>query len=502
MGTKGNWRRGPAPPPADCGDCHSVSGFSPARFELEQHAKTPFPLTGAHRATACRNCHLVDAQLAKRVDPAVRAKLARQRRPERVALVVMRPKRAPGDCSDCHRDPHQGQFAAQTMAADDCAACHTTESFAKVRFDHNRDSRFPLTRRAQQGALRGLPQAGDHPPPAARRRSATSRSRRPVRAATSMNTGDSSRRARTDEANRREARADGKDCSFCHATDSFKKTSFTHQDRRFTTFALAGKHSSLPCGSCHRPVQIAGPSKREPRRVPDLPRWAPTGEARLRPTRSRPCVTDPCPATAKAATLISITAPSGGSSLEGCRGRVAVSLAIALGAGRALAAPPVVPRPAKQPASAAAAPAAKCASCHVESGWSPARFDHERTGFLLREAHARLSCISCHPQDFKTRIADTCSGCHRDRHRGELGLHCEGCHDEKTWKTSLFGPDTHRRTSFPLSGKHAVIPCRECHGDLRDMTFSRAPVACIGCHRGDFDAAALRRSITSRPAST
>jgi len=75
----------------------------------------------------------------------VRAKLARQRRPERIAMVTMRPKRAPGDCSDCHRDPHQGQFAAQTMAGDDCAACHTTESFAKVRFDHNRDSRFPLT---------------------------------------------------------------------------------------------------------------------------------------------------------------------------------------------------------------------------------------------------------------------------------------------------------------------------------------------------------------------
>ena len=27
---------------------------------------------------------------------------------------------------------------------------------------------------------------------------------------------------------------------------------------------------------------------------------------------------------------------------------------------------------------------------------------------------------------------------------------------------------------------------------MRDMTFSRAPVACIGCHRGDYDATALR----------
>ena len=230
-----------------------MSGFSPARFELEEHAKTPFPLTGAHRATACRSCHLVDAELARRVDPAVRAKLARQRRPERVALVTMRPKRAPGDCSDCHRDPHQGQFAAQTMAGDDCAACHTTESFAKVRFDHNRDSRFSLTG-AHSKAPCGLPQ------------------REPIRAGgpeairykpvpmscTGCHVDEhrgQSRRARTHEAIGAK-RAAARTLVF-HPTDSFKKTSFTHQDRRFTTFALAGKHSSLPCGSCHRPVQIA-----------------------------------------------------------------------------------------------------------------------------------------------------------------------------------------------------------------------------------------------------
>jgi hypothetical protein len=167
-------------------------------------------------------------------------------------------------------------------------------------------------------------------------------------------------------------------------------------------------------------------------------------------------------------------------------------LAVSVGTGRALAAPPAVVPPAVKQAAPPTATAAKCASCHVESSWSPAKFDHQRTGFPLRDVHARIACVSCHAQDFKTRIADTCSGCHRDRHRGELGLHCEGCHDEKSWKDSLFGPDTHRRTSFPLSGKHAVIPCRECHGDLRDMTFSRAPVACIGCHKGDYDATALR----------
>ena len=154
-GHEGQLAARPGGAPADCGDCHSVSGFSPARFELEQHNKTRFPLTGAHRATACRVCHLVDAQLTQRVDPAVRTKLARQRRPQLIAQVIMRPQRTAGDCSGCHRDPHQGQFAAETRAGDDCAACHTTESFAQLRFDHTRDSRFPLTGAHSKAACAG-----------------------------------------------------------------------------------------------------------------------------------------------------------------------------------------------------------------------------------------------------------------------------------------------------------------------------------------------------------
>jgi hypothetical protein len=238
-----------------------VNGFAPARFELEQHNLTSFSLTGAHRATACRRCHLVDPQLAKRVDPAVRAKLARQKRRELFALVIMRPDRAPGDCSDCHRDPHQGQFTTRTKAGDDCSACHATESFTKVRFDHTRDSRFPLT-----GAHSKAPCAACHKHEVIRAGGPEAVRYKPIATSCGSCHLDEHRGQFTTRANgrgdRREVRAgrearDGKDCSFCHPTDSFKQTSFSHQDRRFTTFALAGKHSSLPCGSCHRPVQLA-----------------------------------------------------------------------------------------------------------------------------------------------------------------------------------------------------------------------------------------------------
>ncbi len=134
----------------------------------------------------------------------------------------------------------------------------------------------------------------------------------------------------------------------------------------------------------------------------------------------------------------------------------------------------------------------ECSDCHTQSRWSEVSFEHARTGFPLEGAHAKASCRACHAADFRARVATTCAGCHRDRHAGELGVHCEGCHEQTTWTDTLFGADAHRRTAFPLLGKHAAIPCQECHGELRDRTFSRAPTTCIGCHAADFSRTAAR----------
>ena len=127
----------------------------------------------------------------------------------------------------------------------------------------------------------------------------------------------------------------------------------------------------------------------------------------------------------------------------------------------------------------------RCAACHLVEGWEKVRFNHDPTGFPLRGAHVNVTCTGCHGKGFDTQVADTCSGCHRDRHAGEFGLHCEGCHDEKTWHP-LFQADAHRRTNFPLIGKHALIPCTECHANVRDRTFAGAPVRCDACHEADF----------------
>ncbi|HSM93555.1 MAG TPA: hypothetical protein VLT47_11780, partial [Anaeromyxobacteraceae bacterium] len=67
--------------PRTCDRCHGVEAWRPARFEAEDHARTRYPLQGAHLAVACAGCHpkLPDAEA--RVPQKVRTTLVARGRP-------------------------------------------------------------------------------------------------------------------------------------------------------------------------------------------------------------------------------------------------------------------------------------------------------------------------------------------------------------------------------------------------------------------------------------
>jgi mono/diheme cytochrome c family protein len=139
---------------------------------------------------------------------------------------------------------------------------------------------------------------------------------------------------------------------------------------------------------------------------------------------------------------------------------------------------------ARRPAAGAHAGQTKCVACHTTEGWSDVKFIHERTGFPLTGKHAAVTCRRCHPAGFDVPVARGCAGCHRDPHGGASGARCASCHDTDSWR-SRFGPEAHRRTNFPLQGKHALIPCESCHGDRLDRAFARWTVDCGACHGAD-----------------
>jgi hypothetical protein len=88
----------------DCAACHTPIGWGQVTFD---HAKTAFPLTGAHIQATCASCHSAHVY-----------------------------KGTPTTCVSCHAEPqaHLGQFGT------DCAACHVTSDWKNVVFTHS----FPL----------------------------------------------------------------------------------------------------------------------------------------------------------------------------------------------------------------------------------------------------------------------------------------------------------------------------------------------------------------------
>lgn len=170
----------------DCAACHTTSGWAPATFD---HAKSKFPLTGAHTTLECTRCHLHNEFIA--IDTA---------------------------CYACHArdDAHDGQLGSL------CATCHTTNAWSPSTFDHGK-SKFPLA-----GTHSSLPCSDCHPD----------------KTFAPLDTACYSCHARDDAHNGQF----GTSCDACHTTTAWLPASFDHSK---SGFPLTGAHTSLPCSACH-----------------------------------------------------------------------------------------------------------------------------------------------------------------------------------------------------------------------------------------------------------
>jgi hypothetical protein len=133
---------------------------------------------------------------------------------------------------------------------------------------------------------------------------------------------------------------------------------------------------------------------------------------------------------------------------------------------------------------------AQCRACHSEHlgrdadivKLSRPAFDHSRTDFELKGAHASVDCDSCHVRGKKFREAPSrCVDCHRadEPHQGRLGADCGECHDAAAWARARFD---HGRTRFALRDKHAQATCSACHAGNR---YEGTPSQCVSCHAPD-----------------
>jgi hypothetical protein len=200
-----------------CESCHDVNGFRPARFGPDDHAKTAYPLLGAHLAVACDQCHRPGVAGAPRI-PAVPLRFASTR------------------CAACHKDPHQGQLA-RFVAKGGCELCHRVDSWREIEFDHGQ-TRYPLSGSHARVACRRCHGRRDAAP-------ATP----PLRFAGVPRSCEGCHR---DPHQGQFARAGGgTDCERCHTTDNLKASKFDHG--RDAAWPLDGAHARVACSACHRP---------------------------------------------------------------------------------------------------------------------------------------------------------------------------------------------------------------------------------------------------------
>ncbi len=395
-----------------CAECHTEKGWKAVAFD---HARTRFALAGKHAQAKCAACHEKGYKDTAR------------------------------ECVACHRkdDAHKGSFGPK------CESCHGVEGgWKQLRFDHDRDTRFPLRAKHKAARCDSCHKGGLFKEPL-------------PRGCIGCHKADDAHKGTL-----------GEDCAKCHDERGWKGAKFDHD--RDTHFPLRGKHKAAKCESCHKP-------------------GAPRGKL---PTACFACHEEQ-------------DAHAGlyGEKCEKCHGD-ADWKEIRFDHDRDTKYPLTGRHRQAKCASCHKGPlyqtrmktecaachgkddphkgqlGQRCDECHKTEGWKGAPFDHARARFPLLGSHLKVPCKACHLDTKYRETPRECAGCHDkdDVHEQRLGKDCKSCHNARSWASWDF--DHARRTPYPLAGAHRKAKCVACHAQPAKGKVT-APTACYSCHRAD-----------------
>jgi len=133
-----------------------------------------------------------------------------------------------------------------------------------------------------------------------------------------------------------------------------------------------------------------------------------------------------------------------------------------------------------------------CSDCHSTEGWKISKsqvlaFNHDTTRFTLTGQHQAVECRSCHKTLEFSTVGNECKDCHLDLHENTVGPDCARCHTPKTWIVANIS-QIHQQSRFPLTGAHQISDCAACHKSVSRFRFDPQGIACIDCHRADYQA--------------
>ncbi len=353
-------------------------------------------------------------------------------------------REAPSDCHSCHRkdDVHKGGLGLQ------CADCHNERKWKEVDYDHDKKTRFALTGKHLEAKCDDCHAKG--------------RFKDTPRTCIGCHKKDDDHKGQY-----------GDKCDSCHGVKVWKPSSFRHDTD--TRYVLRGKHRSTRCAECHTGhlyrqklgTECIDCHRKDDKHKDTLGKdcaschtersWKEPPRFDHEQTRF-PLLGKHADAECKECHKDQLYRQTSGQCIDCHR------------------------KDDKHQATLGQA----CGDCHTERDWKTtrARFDHQRTKFPLRNAHAapKVKCSDCHRDLRSYRDAPLdCNACHKkdDKHEGTLGLRCEQCHGDTSWRVAGFD---HARSRFPLVGRHVTTKCGECHATAR---YKEAARDCWSCHEKD-----------------
>jgi hypothetical protein len=364
-----------------CTSCHVTEKWVTRTIE---HARTGFPLVGAHTQVACAKCHTAGVTRALRFD----------------------------QCNGCHVNVHRDSVK------EDCRKCHTENSFRGAKFDHGTRTAFPLVGKHESLACRKCHTsiAAEEVPSVRKVIDFGGVSQACVGCHKDQHKGEY-----------------GRVCDACHRPATFKVTGFTHP--RLPEF-FAGRHAGVACVKCHvRPADALAATAGLPAKPP---------RAKNPAMACGTCHSDPhlgqvgtacerCHAidAAKFAPARfsheSTKFPLSGKhkAVECVKCHPSETRAFPAGAGSAkkLSSMSVECRTCHKDPHLGQVDASTCATCHSTSSFRLLAYAHQGMDDFFGGFHGRLPCRSCHKTEtgqfpagigtaIRLKVGRTCASCH------------------------------------------------------------------------------------------
>jgi hypothetical protein len=436
--------------PLTCEVCHTnVNVWTGAKFDHNRF--TSFPLTGAHAALECAQCHINGVFNG-----------------------------TPVQCIGCHLADFNSATNPNHVTAKfptTCDTCHNSVNWVTTTFDHTQFTSFPLTGAHVTVACAQCHLNGDF-----------------VGTPTQCVGCHLADFQKTTTPNHSTV-GFSQDCATCHTTANWTSSTFNHAT---TGFALLGLHATQQCIACHINNNYAISS------AACINCHQTDYNGALNPPHQSAGFPLDCTLCHGNAALNWTSAPTFDHSTTGftltgahitvqcvqCHANNNYSLT----SGACWNCHQTDFNNTTNPPHKAANFAQDCSVCHSTTDWTGATFNHASTGFELVGLHATQACIACHVNNNYNLTSALCWNCHQTDfnnatnppHKGgAFPQDCVPCHGAAalSWTTGTFD---HSSTGFALAGAHATQACAVCHVN---GNYSIPDAACANCHLTDYNGA-------------